>query len=213
MSLRSLIGSERVAKVPVRRRELPDPPKLETRRMVLRRLLASDLKDIFEYATDEAVARYTLWEAHKTLDETRTFIGFANAMPKRGEGMVWGVYHKADHKLIGTCGFGAYAPQHARAELGFALSKKYWRRGLMTEASNCILQYLFMTLGLNRVEARCDMENTASARVLQKLGMSFEGVLRQQCRLKGEFRDIRMYSILRDEYGQREAPSAGKTGG
>lgn len=179
---------------------LPSIPVLETRRLVLRQLRASDANDIFEYASDPEVSRYTLWDTHKTLEETRVFLNYIIEQHRRGEGMVWAVTQCATGKMIGTCGFGSFKHRDSRAELGFALSRRYWNQGITTEAVAAVLRFIFRDMRLNRVEARCDVENLASARVLEKSGMTYEGTLRQHARIKSEFRDLRLYSILREEY-------------
>ena len=89
---------------------------------------------------------------------------------------------------------------HARGEIGYALARKYWGQGLMTEAVRAMLDYGFNTLHLNRIEARCDVENAGSWRVMEKVGMKFEGVLRQNIMLHGRARDARMYAILREDW-------------
>jgi ribosomal-protein-alanine N-acetyltransferase len=179
---------------------LPSMPVLETRRLVLRQLRATDVDDIFEYASDPEVSRYTLWDTHKTLEETRVFLSYIIEQHRRGEGMVWAVTQRGTGKMIGTCGFGSFKHRDSRAELGFALSRRFWNQGLTTEAVAAVLGFIFGELKLNRVEARCDVENLASARVLEKSGMKYEGVLRQHARIKTEFRDLKLYSVLREEW-------------
>jgi ribosomal-protein-alanine N-acetyltransferase len=179
---------------------LPSMPVLETRRLVLRQLRATDVDDIFEYASDPEVSRYTLWDTHKTLDETRVFLSYIIEQHRRGEGMVWAVTQRSSGKMIGTCGFGSFKHRDSRAELGFALSRRFWNQGLTTEAVAAVLGFIFGELKLNRVEARCDVENLASARVLEKSGMKYEGILRQHARIKAEFRDLKLYSVLREEW-------------
>jgi ribosomal-protein-alanine N-acetyltransferase len=83
--------------------------------------------------------------------------------------------------------------------LGYALSRDYWGRGLMAEAAGAMISFGFREMNLNRIEARCIAENTASTRVMEKAGMLCEGTLRQRELIKGEHRDIKIYSILRDE--------------
>ena len=179
---------------------LPRVPVLETRRLVLRHLRPSDLNDVYEYASDPEVSRYTLWDTHLSLDESRLFLEFIIDQHRRGEGMVWAVTLRETGKMIGTCGFGTLKPRDSRAELGFALSRRYWNQGITTEAVAAVLRFVFTEMKLNRLEARCDIDNVASARVLEKSGMKFEGILRQHACIKEQFRDLRLYSILREEY-------------
>jgi len=112
----------------------------------------------------------------------------------------WGIVHKHSAKLIGTIGFVSVDRTHSRAEVGFALGRKYWSQGLMTEALGEVLRFSFSDMGLNRVVAKCFVENTGSERVMQKVGMKFEGVCREEALIKGKFVDLKQYAILRSEF-------------
>jgi ribosomal-protein-alanine N-acetyltransferase len=94
----------------------------------------------------------------------------------------------------------ALTPQHARAELGYAIGRAWWGQGLMTEAVVEAIRYGFEELGLNRIEARCLTYNIGSARVMEKAGMTYEGTIREQVFYKGSFDDLKLYSILRREW-------------
>lgn len=177
-----------------------DLPSLETERLLLRKMRLDDAGDLFEYASDPEVARYTTWEAHKTIDDSRTALSHWMELYNTGQVAPWGMEHKRDGKLIGTCGFVHWNPRHARAEVAYALSRQYWGKGYTAEAVRAVIAFGYHTMGLNRIEARCDVPNVASARVMEKAGMKLEGVLRQQMFVKGEYVDMKMYSILRVEW-------------
>ena len=174
-------------------------PDLHTPRLLLRRLRMEDAADIFAYACDPPMTRFVFWEPHRTLDDTREYLqrtlqGYADGLPP-----CWGIQHLGDGVIIGGCAFHEVSAMHARGEIGYALARKYWGQGLMTEAVRAMLDYGFNTLQLNRIEARCDVENAGSWRVMEKVGMKFEGVLRQNIMLHGRARDARMYAILRED--------------
>lgn len=183
-----------------------DLPVLETERLVLRKLEMDDLEDIFEYARDPEVAKYTTWMAHTTPNDTSAFLNYVLDLYRNGEVAPWGVLH--ERKLVGTCGFVGWDLDHSRAEIGYALSRKYWGRGLMTEAVVRIISFGFRTMQLNRIQARCEAANVASVRVMEKAGMRFEGVLREHEYSKGRYLDIVMCSILRREWGNEGLASA-----
>jgi ribosomal-protein-alanine N-acetyltransferase len=176
-------------------------PDLETERLNLRKLRPTDAADIFEYASDPQVARYTTWEAHTSLDDAVQFVELIQAVyvNESPSNWTWGLELKDTGKLIGTIAVWGW-PQHARAEVGYAIGRPYWGRGLVTEAVREVLKLGFDALGLNRIEARCVPENIGSARVMEKVGMTYEGLLREQMFIKGTFDDMRIYSILRREY-------------
>ena len=184
-----------------------DLPELETERLLLRKLRLSDAEAVFAYASDSEVTRYVLWDTHGSIEDSENFLRFANEGYERGDFGGWGLILKASGAFVGTCGLEA-APEHARAELGYVLSREHWGRGLMPEAVWRVIRYCFERMDLNRVEARCIAENKASSRVMEKAGMSHEGTLRGREYIKGSYKDMKIYSILRREYDQ--APRSSK---
>jgi ribosomal-protein-alanine N-acetyltransferase len=185
---------------PVLRDAIRNFPDLRTPRLLLRRLRWEDAPDILAYARDPEITPFVFWEPHRTLDDTREYLqrtlqGYADGLSP-----CWGIQHLGDGVIIGSCAFHEVSAMHARGEIGYALARKYWGQGLMTEAVRAMLDYGFNTLHLNRIEARCDIENTGSWRVMEKVGMKLEGVLRQNIILHGRARDARMYAILREEF-------------
>ena len=142
-----------------------------------------------------------LWDTHRSIEDSESFLSFAPEGYRRGDFGGWGIVLKDSGAFIGTCGLDAgYAPEHDRAELGYVLSREHWGKGLMPEAVRAVIAFGFGRMGLNRVEARCIAENTASARVMEKAGMTYEGTLREREFIKGAYRDMKLYSILRREY-------------
>jgi ribosomal-protein-alanine N-acetyltransferase len=120
---------------------------------------------------------------------------------ERGDFGGWSLVLKDSGAFAGTCGMDAdYAPEHARAELGYVLSREHWGKGLMPKAVRAVIRVGFGRMGLNRVQSRCIAENVASARVIEKAGMTYEGTLRESEFVKGAYRDMKLYSILRREY-------------
>ncbi len=177
-----------------------DLPELRTARLRLRKLRQDDAPAVFEYASDPQLTTYVLWEPHSSLGDSRRFLDMVLSQYQKAEPPTWGLEILERGPLIGTCSFVALAPEHARGEIGYALARKYWRQGYMSEAVRAVLKFGFAALGLNRIEARCDPENVGSWRVMEKVGMKFEGVLRQNIVLHGRPRDARMYAILREEF-------------
>ncbi len=175
-------------------------PTLETPRLLLRKVRLSDAHDIFAYASDPAVARYTTWPPHPTVAATEAFV--TELLKRYAEGLVgpWAIVHRRDGVVIGSCGFAYVMAWHGRAEIAYTLAQPYWGQGLMPEAVGAVIKLGFETLQLNRIEARCEIENVASERVMQKLGMQFEGVLRQHTQVMGKYRDLKLYSILKEEW-------------
>lgn len=168
--------------------------------MILRKMTLDDAEAVFAYASDPEVSRYTSWETHRSIEESRAFLELAVRKYESGDEPDWGIVYKGDHRFVGTCGFVNRSPDHARAELGYAIHRGYWGRGLVPEAVRAMIRFGFERIGLNRIEARCIAENTASTRVMEKAGMIYEGTLRQREFIKGAYRDMKLYAILKSEY-------------
>ena len=176
------------------------PPRLETDRLVLRALTPDDATAIFAYASDPEVTRYVAWEAHRSVGDAEAYLDLTMGRYASGDAPDWGMVYKGDGRLVGTAGFVAWEREHARAEVGCVLHRGYWGMGLAAEALRAMISFGFGRMSLNRVEARCIAENTASARIIEKAGMAYEGTMRQREFFKGEYRDMKMYAILKDKH-------------
>ncbi|MDI6739387.1 MAG: GNAT family N-acetyltransferase [Candidatus Edwardsbacteria bacterium] len=175
-------------------------PELATPRLRLRAFSLNDAPDMFEYASDPEVTRYVFWFPHESIQASIEFLNRHVQLAQNGEVTSWAMEHRADGKMIGTCGFVWWRPEHGKAEIAFAISRKYWNKGLTTEAVNACIRFGFETMQLNRIEARCMPDNVGSERVMQKCGMSCEGTFRQTMLVKGKYIDLKMYAILRQQY-------------
>lgn len=174
-------------------------PVLESERLLLRPITIEDAEDIYEYATDKDVAEFVIWDVHKNKQETLDFINVALNQFSQKQSITWGLELKSEKKIIGTIAFVNVYLNHECAEVGYALSKKYWNRGFVTEAIKAVIKYGFDELSLNRIEAHCEEANIGSWKVMEKAGMKYEGVLREKVFMKGRFRSMKMYSILKKE--------------
>jgi [ribosomal protein S5]-alanine N-acetyltransferase len=110
---------------------------------------------------------------------------------------LWGIELKENGEFIEIVHFVWWQPQHHSAEIGYVLSKEYWGKGLITEAASAIISFGFENMNLVRIQARCFLENEGSERVMEKLGMSFEGISRKVMYVKGEHKYLKVYSILK----------------
>ena len=183
------------------RKGFEDLPDLETERLLLRKMCLYDAEDMFLYASDPELTRYVSWETHRSLEDSKSFLKFATEGYERGDFGSWGIVMKESGAFVGTCGLDVeYEPDHRRAELGYVISRDYWERGLMTEAVKAVVHFGFEELSLNRIQARYVAENRASARVMEKAGMTYESTLRQHEFLKKEYQDVEIYSVLWKEH-------------
>jgi [ribosomal protein S5]-alanine N-acetyltransferase len=180
-----------------------DLPTLETPRLILRKLRLSDAQDVFAYASDPEVTRFVAWEPHRTVEDSLRFLGEVIQQYEDDAVSVWGITLKSTRQVIGNCGFVNWYFMDSRAEIGYAMGRPHWGQGLMTEAVRELVKFGFETMLLNRLEARCEPANVGSERVMQKVGMTYEGTLREHMFIKGSYRDLKLYSLLRAEYGRR----------
>ena len=141
-----------------------------------------------------------MWDPLSTLDENRRDLIEALASQARGETAEWGIELRGEARLVGRCGFVRFRPAHRNAELGFALSRPYWRQGYMGEAVTAVLAYGFDRLSLERVEALCLAENIASCRLLEKARFTLEGTAHRAYFQDQTYKDLRRYALLRDEF-------------
>ncbi len=174
-------------------------PVLETARLILRPLRMSDAQDLYAYARDPQVSRHVLWSAHTSVMQSRQFLRAAIRQYRKGLPGSFAITMKDSGRMIGTVGFVWVHPEYRSAEVGYSLNREYWNRGIMTEALRAVVAFGFDELRLNRIEAQHETENPASGRVMEHVGMQYEGTLRQRLMNKGKFVDVKLYAILRDD--------------
>ena len=170
-------------------------PTLKTDRLILRKIECRDLSDVYEYTSDPLVPQYLMWYPHKTREYTKSYLQYIKKLYKKGKFYDWGI--EFEGKLIGTVGFSSISVKNNSAEIGYVLNSKFWNKGIATEAVNEILKFAFSILDIQRVEAIFLPENEKSRKVLIKCGMKFEGVRRSALLVKGEYRDVEMFSIIK----------------
>jgi ribosomal-protein-alanine N-acetyltransferase len=177
-----------------------EPPVLETARLKLRAMRATDAEDMFEYAKEPEVTRYLLWRAHETQGYTRDYLRYVESRYAVGDFYDFAIVEREGGKMIGTCGFTRIDTVNNVGEIGYVLNPSYAGRGYATEAAREMMRYGFEELGLHRIEARYMKGNEASVRVMEKLGMSFEGYSADSMYVKGEYKTIGTYAILEKDH-------------
>jgi RimJ/RimL family protein N-acetyltransferase len=154
------------------------PPALwETERLVLRAAGLADARAAFDsYTSDELVPRYMTWRPHTSLGETEDFMHRCEDAWRQGLAFTWSLRLKAGGAFAGV--LEARIRQHS-VDIGYVLARHWWRQGLMSEAVRGLIDWAFRQPDLFRVWAVCDVDNVASARLLQSVGMQLEGTLRR----------------------------------
>lgn len=175
-------------------------PTLYTTRLILRPFELRDAPRVQLFAGAREIAEMTGHIPHPYPDgAAEDWIGGHAAEWRRGDAVTFAIVRRATDELIGAIGLTIHA-QHCHAELGYWLGIPFWNQGFTTEAARAVLQFAFETLELNRVYAAHFARNPASGRVMQKIGMQYEGTLRQHFSRWERFEDLVYYGILIDEW-------------
>ena len=176
--------------------------RLETPLLILRPFEEKDAAPFSSYRSDPEVAKYQGWSTPFSIEQAVKFIDEMKSItPGRpGEWYQMVIELKSSCRMIGDCAFHRLAQDDAQAEIGFTIAREFQGQGYGTEAATRLLEYLFSDLGLHRVRANCDPDNLASIRLLQKVGMRYEGRFIESLRLKGQWVSEDWYAILKREW-------------
>ena len=183
---------------------LPSFPQLHGSRLCLRGPRADDADAVFALFSDPAVMRY--WsrppmsmraEAEGRIAEFVEDFDARKALP-------WVIATRAHDEVIGTCTLFRFEPRHRRAEIGYALRSDHWGRGLAAEAVALALDWGFRTPGLHRVEADIDPRNAGSRKLLERLGFTSEGLLRERYFVGGETSDTELFGLLAQDWRSQQ---------
>lgn len=169
---------------------------LETSRLCLRKMTVADANEVFEnWTSSEKVTKYLTWAPHTSIEVTKEYL--AAEEENRNEG--WGIVLKGTGQLIGNIAVIEDKRNIKTKTLGYVLGEKFWNHGYMSEALIRVIDFLFETTDVNRIEAEHDTKNPNSGKVMTKAGMTFEGVLREAGYNNQGIVDVAYYSILRSD--------------
>jgi RimJ/RimL family protein N-acetyltransferase len=178
------------------------PEHIETARLVLRKPVVADTPLIYEaYANDAEVTRYLMWRPHRTVTDGEEPAAHRLAAWEAGEYFCWVIVLRDGGELMGMI---SIRPNAWRVDLGYVLGRRWWGRGFMTEAARTVVDYALSEREVFRVWAVCDVDNLASARVLEKAGMRREGILRRWAshpNVSDEPRDCFCYARVKGDDG------------
>jgi len=171
-----------------------------TARLRLRPITHADDDAFLRVFSDPETMRYWSREPLADLDEARRMVQEEIDWGRSGQCVNWGLAKPDDDRLIGKLNLFRYDAAHRRAEIGYALERRYWGRGLMTEALAPVLGWAFGELGLHRLEADADPDNRASLALLENYGFRPEGLARERYRLREAWRDSVLLGLLAADY-------------
>lgn len=174
---------------------------LETDRLILRRFTLEDADAVWQnWANDDAVTAYLTWPTHPCVDASRGYMQYCVNSYAAPDCYQWGIVLRESGELIGNISVVSINEGAESCDLGWVIGRRWWGQGIMPEAAREVLHFLFEEVGFGRIAAAHDVENPKSGRVMQKIGMQFEGVQRRSSRNNRGIVDTAWYAILRDEY-------------
>lgn len=177
-------------------------PVLQTARLVLRGLTPADAPALFAFRSDAEAERFND-PPLRSVAQARELVERLAADEHTVGALHWGVTLAGTDTVVGLLGYNSRSVPHARASIGYDLARPLWGRGLMSEAMSVVLDHGFGPLALNRVEAHTDDANSASIRMLRRLGFWREGTFHERFLEDGEYHDIALFVMLRRDRGPR----------
>ncbi|MCA0969720.1 GNAT family N-acetyltransferase [Halobacillus litoralis] len=168
--------------------------------MYLRELDQSDWKAHHEYASKDEVCKFQPWGPNNE-DDSKFFIAQAirDREKRHRSRFVFSVILKEEDEIAGSIEMNI-TDWDGVGEIGFIIHDKHWGKGYATQAVRLMLKHSFEKCELHRVAAVSDPDNVSSIRVLEKIGMKKEGILRKDLYVKGRWRDSVVYGLLKEEW-------------
>ena len=175
--------------------------RIETDRLILRRYVIEDADAMYKnWASDSDVTKFLTWQPHSSVEVSRGII--ENWLKEYSDEKYyqWAIVLKANgNEPIGDISVVQMNEDISMVHIGYCLGRAWWRRGIMSEALKAVMDFMFDTVEVNRVESRHDPMNPNSGKVMQKCGMKYEGTLRSADRNNQGICDACYYALLRSE--------------
>ncbi|MGI2328267.1 GNAT family N-acetyltransferase [Planococcus sp. YIM B11945] len=174
---------------------------MQTQTVYYREMIGEDWRHVHEYASQEIVSKYQPWGPN-TQKESQAFVEEVIKEAKRKPRIrfVFAIVLKATGKTIGAGEFNIRDATNKTGEIGYIVNPEYWGKGIATEAARFLLDFGFAERGMHRIFATCDPKNAPSHKVLEKIGMQKEGLMREDILMKDGWRDSLLFSILKPEW-------------
>jgi RimJ/RimL family protein N-acetyltransferase len=182
---------------------IPEEISMVTDRLILRPLEDEDSKSLYENVKDYDIAKWTISIPHPYPKEGAiSFIKQARKHLQSGLAYHLAILSRDNSELMGVMSLIGVNMRHRNAELGYWVGKDFWNKGIATEAALKMLEFGFQDLSLERISARCFQDNIPSIRVIEKIGMIYEGTFRKEILKEDRFIDMKYYAILKEEWSR-----------
>lgn len=180
-------------------------PYLESDELILKKVEPQDSNDLFDILTNENLFKYRPGNPLKSLDAVKNVIGHYERDFNKHKTIFLGIfYKKANTRLVGIAEIFEFDDKASRVEVGYTVNEDYWGKGIATNATKILVDFLFNAVGVNSIQATTMPVNTKSKNVLERCGFLHEGTLRQIKYWTGiGIIDLEMYSILKSDYERK----------
>lgn len=174
--------------------------KIFTERLLLRKLEITDAEMMFaNWGSDSEVTRFLRWNPHETIEDSKSMIQRWIDNYQLDSTYYWGIYLQSG-EMIGSIGVTITSESDCTGELGYKIGSRWWSKGYTSEAAKAVIDYMFKNTDIERVQAYNSVQNPASARVMEKAGMCYEGLSRHVYKTRDGFQDCTFYGIIREEW-------------
>ena len=175
--------------------------EIETPRLILRPFVMEDAPAMYRnWASDSEVTKFLTWPTHSSEAVSAMVLADWTEQYADPRYYQWAIVLRETEEPIGSIAAVNLDDSVEKAEIGYCIGRKWWHRGIMSEALKAVVDYFFEDVGMNRVEAKHDPKNPHSGGVMKKCGMTFEGTARQDGRNNQGICDLSRWAILRSEW-------------
>jgi ribosomal-protein-alanine N-acetyltransferase len=177
-------------------------PKLETDRLLLRKFVLQDARNVFaHWLSDERITDNRINAAHKTVSETIERVAKIVSSYENNEFCYWAIELKASGELIGEIDLYNFDKDTENCEVSYSIGYNWWNQGYGTEALRAVVEFGFRHMNIHKISAAHNTDNPASGKIMGKVGMVQEGIIRHMIRnSKYQYKDCAVWGILQEDY-------------
>jgi [ribosomal protein S5]-alanine N-acetyltransferase len=176
-------------------------PMIETQRLILRKMEMNDANRMFDYIfSDHRVMDNLIKGPHKSISETINRLTEITNQYVSEKFCYWGIEVKDSGELIGTIDLYNINEDTENCEVGYDIGFNWWNQGYGTEALHAVVEFAFRFMNIHKISATHGIDNPASCKIMLKVGMKREGIIRHMIRKNNQYKDCGIYGILQQEY-------------
>jgi ribosomal-protein-alanine N-acetyltransferase len=183
-------------------------PMIETQGLILRKIEMNDANRMFEYIfSDHRVMDNLIKGPHQSITETINRLTEITNQYVSEKFCYWGIVVKETGELIGTIDLFNINEDTENCEVGYNIGFNWWNKGYGTEALHAVVEFAFRIMDIHKISATHNIDNPASGKIMLKVGMKREGIIRHMIRKNNQYKDCGIYGILQQEYFEMKLPN------